>query len=64
MKLKDALLRFNNHMPIRIFCGCQTLFNGSKSDVSKQEWDQRVGPYMECNVLNEIVINGRMTFAI
>lgn len=63
MKLQDAL-PINSHTPIRIFCGCQTIFNGSKSDISENEWKRRVAPYMDCQVIKGDIINGIITLAI
>lgn len=63
MKLRDKLPTDKN-MSIRIFCGPQTIFHGERSGVPDKEWNLKVGPYMDCEVVNADIINGRMTFMI
>ena len=63
MELRNALPT-NRNTHIRIFCGPQTIFQGERADISDNEWNVKVGPYMDCKVLSANTINGRMIFAI
>ena len=64
MTLKEMLNSIGNSIPIRIFAGCMTIFHGKKSDISEKEWNLKVHPYMECEVVNSCAINGVIVLAI
>lgn len=50
MKLRDIIRRTNNNTRIRIFVGCQTIFNESKSGTSEKEYNIVVRPYLDCPI--------------
>ena len=50
MKLRDVVGRTSNNTRIRIFAGCQTIFNESKSGVSEKEYNIVVRPYLDYTV--------------
>lgn len=52
MYLEDIIKKTNQYKPIRIFADCQTIFHGSKADVSAHEWNTRVVPYYKCKVVH------------
>lgn len=58
MKLRDYMNGIGNDTTVRIFAGCMTIFHGRKSDVSEKEWNIKVHPYMDCDVVRESIING------
>lgn len=53
MKLRDCIgnNKIGKYERIRVFAGCQTLFNGRRADVTDNEWNIKLNPYMDCNVV-------------
>lgn len=64
MKLKDALLPYDEDTHIRIFSGPHPIFNGKKAETPKRTWNMRVHPYMDCTVLRMGTINNTITIII
>lgn len=58
MKLRDYMNGIDDDMTVRIFAGCMTIFHGKKVDVSEKEWNIKVRPYMDYDVVRESIING------
>ena len=58
MKLKELLSSIESNTHVRIFAGCMTICNGKQSDVSAKEWNLKIHPYMEANVINSCTSNG------
>lgn len=50
-------------VPVRVFVGCSTLFNGNPSVMSVSDW-VKLYPYFQCKVLNQRMINDTFTILI
>lgn len=64
MKLRDVLATISGGTPIRIFAGCTTIFSGKMAEITKKEWNLKVGGYMDCEVFRMNTVNGAITLAI
>ena len=62
--LNDIFNKAGSNAHIRVFCNCQTIFDGRRSCVSKKEWNLNVRPYLECNVIKDIMSDGVIIVAI
>ena len=51
MKLEEQLSVINNAYHIRIFVGCQTVFDGIRSQIPEKEWNKKMRNYIGCDVL-------------
>ena len=43
---------------VRVFCNCQTIFEGKRSSTSEREWNLTVRPYLHCRVFKSFTNNG------
>lgn len=64
MKLKYELVRIPHSIPMRIFVGCQTVFNGKRNTLSSVEFNRQIRPYYDCEVVATHVNNGNIVMAI
>ena len=64
MKLKNALVHIPKTVRIRIFAGCQTVFDNRIVDMPKSEVNLMMRPYMNCEVINTLVSNGKFVMEI
>jgi hypothetical protein len=64
MTLKQLITGTTAREPIRIFADCQTIYMGNVPDASNKEWNLKVLPYMNCNVVNCKAINGTIAISI
>ena len=64
MKLRMALRHIPRSTPIRIFIGCQTIFNGSRSMMHEKELNLKVRPYYNCEVVSTNINNGHFMMSI
>lgn len=55
--LDDIFDRTNANAHIRVFCGCRTIFNGKRYDISEREWNIIVRPYLHCEVIDSFTNN-------
>ena len=46
----------NNY--IRVFCNCQTIFCGRRLNMSDNEWNLMIRPYLNCKVIDSFTNNG------
>lgn len=51
MKLKDLLATISDTELIRIFVGCQKVFDGTRSQTTEKEWNRKMCGFMECHVI-------------
>ena len=58
MCLRDVIKRTSQYKPIRIFVNCQTIFSGAKFYIPEQEWNQKIRPYYDCEVIGSREVNG------
>lgn len=49
MTLENVLCGVNNNIRIRVFTGCQTIYNGRKSSILR---DMKARYYLSCAVVN------------
>lgn len=63
MILREMVSLFEDST-IRIFAGPTTIFHGKRTDIPERTWNMRVGPYMDCKVLNSLAHNGTILLAI
>lgn len=64
MKLKNALGHIPRTIPVRIFVGCQTILNGKRNEIPENEFNLKMRPYMDCDVLATYVNNGSFVMSI
>lgn len=51
MKLKDLLAIISDTEPIRIFVGCQKVFDGIITQTPEKEWNRKMRGFMDCHVI-------------
>ena len=53
MKLQDLLAIIKEGAPVRLFVGCMKTFDGTKPNASEsnKQWNKKVSPYMDCEVI-------------
>jgi len=49
---------------IRIYVGCLSLFHGKMCNVKKDDWDERIGIYMDCEVIRLNTVDNAITIAV
>ena len=64
MKLKNAIIYIPKTIRIRIFVGCQTVFDNRIMEIPKSEFNLMMRPYMDCEVIRTLVNNGKFIMEI
>lgn len=64
MKLKDVLAVISGGTRIEIYADLETVFSGKMAEITKTEWDQRVGSYMDREVYRINTVDGLITLAV
>lgn len=51
MKLQDLLATISDTELIRIFVGCQKVFDGIRVQTPDKEWNRKMRGFMDCHVI-------------
>ena len=52
MTLKELLTTINTGIHIRIFIGCQKVFDGIRAQITEREWNHKMHVFMDCRVID------------
>lgn len=52
MTLKALLDTINTGIHIRIFIGCQKVFDGIRAHITEKEWNRKMHDFMDCHVID------------
>ena len=64
MKLRELTNVIDGTISIMIYNGPKTVFNGAMHSISKEDWDNAVGNYMDYDVLSINLMCGILIIAI